>query len=308
MIYELIVKYSHKEKQELKKFMFALILVSLLFIIFGALSGKFLAVKGVTINLNIENPKAQKWILITLSIVPLIVLLFVWLDKLKINQKVTIFIPSIITLYFAEYLYSFMIVISCYVLGLLIGLELFKGNKLGIKTELFVGLAVISLFLSLLFYQKYPIINILKEPKIIDNYIVLQTTDFSCAPASIATLARLSGKHPELTEKDVTLLTKTSRIGTSVLAEIRALKKLDLNPEFRRNLTVDDLADINLPAIIHVREPIGKNFINHSVALLSVNKDKKIVKIANPLYGVEYKSYEEIKDYWYGDAVFIQGD
>jgi len=286
--------------------MLGLILVSSLFIILGALSGKFLAIKGITINLNIENPKTQKWILIILSIVPLIVLLLTWLDTLQISQKVTIFIPNIILLYLAEYLYNFMIVIGCFVLGLLIGLELFNGSKSDSKTELFVGLALISLVLSLLVYQKYPIINTLKEPQIIDDYIVLQTTDFSCAPASIATLARLSGKHPQLTEKDVTLLTNTGRLGTSALAEIRALKKLDLTPEFRRNLTVDNLAEINLPAILHVKEPIGKNLINHSVALLSVDRDKKIVKIANPLYGIEYKSYEQMNGYWYGEGVFVR--
>jgi len=66
------------------------------------------------------------------------------------------------------------------------------------------------------------------------------------------------------------------------------------------------LAEINLPAILHVKEPIGKNLINHSVALLSVDRDKKIVKIANPLYGIEYKSYEQMNGYWYGEGVFVR--
>jgi hypothetical protein len=286
--------------------MFGLILVSSIFVILGVLGGKFLASKGVTINLNIENPQYQKWILIILSIVPVIVLFLVWLDKLKLTQKVTIFIPDIILLYFGEYLYDLVIVIGCFVLGLLIGLELFSQGTSETKTQLFIALGVISFVLSLLIYQILPIIGQLKEPQIIDNYIVLQTTDFTCAPASIATLGRLTGKHPQLTEKEVTFLANTTRLGTSTLAEIRALKKLDLNPQFRRNLTVDDLGKINQFAVLHVREPIGRKLINHAVVLLSVDREKQVVKIANPLYGIQYKSYEQMKEYWYGEAVFIR--
>lgn len=192
--------------------MIGLLLFSLFFIFLGVLSGKFLAVKGVTINVSIESTKTQKWILITLGTVPLMVLSLTWLDQLKISQKLTVFLPSIFLLYFSEYLYNIIIFIGCFVFGLLIGLELFNSSKYDNKKELFVGLALISLVLSLLLYQKYPIINTLKEPQIIDDYIVLQTTDFSCAPASIATLARLSGKYPQFTEKDATLLTNTGRL------------------------------------------------------------------------------------------------
>lgn len=182
--------------------MIVLLFFSLFFIVLGVLSGKFLAVKGVTINLSIESPKTQKWILITLGTVPLIVLSLTWLDKLKISQKFTVFLPSIFLLYFSEYLYNIIIFIGYFVFGLLICLELFNSSKYDNKKELFVGLALISLLLSLLFYQKYPIISTLKEPQIIDDYIVLQTRDFSCAPASIATLARFSSKYPQFTEKD----------------------------------------------------------------------------------------------------------
>lgn len=66
------------------------------------------------------------------------------------------------------------------------------------------------------------------------------------------------------------------------------------------------MAEINLPAILHVKEPVGKNLINHSVALLSVDRDKKMFKISNPLYGIEYKSYEQMKGYWYGEGVFVR--
>jgi predicted double-glycine peptidase len=286
--------------------MFGLALFSLLFFIIGVLGGKFLASLGVTINFNLENSLSQKWILIILSAIPLIVLFLILMDNLNLTHQVTMFIPEIILLYLGEYIYDFIIVIGCSILGLLISLELCTKSTHQTKIQLFIALLIISLGLSFLVHKTWPIVGELRNPKVIDNYIVLQTTDFTCVPASIATLGRVSGKYPQLSEKEVVLLTNTDRRGTSTLAEIKALKKLGLNPEYRRGLTVDHLSTINRPAILHVREKITTNtIIVHAVALLSVNNAKKVLKIANPLYGIQYKSYEQMKDYWYGEAVFI---
>jgi hypothetical protein len=284
--------------------MWKLALLNLIFFSLGAFLGKVLASYGVSNDFNIENPKYQKWILITLGMIPIIVLFLIFIDKSNLTQQMTIFIPEIILLYLGHYTYYLIIVIAFFILGVLIFLEIFNKSTSQTKTQLFAGLFLISLLLSLILYKISPIIDKLKEPKIINN-IVIQTTNFTCAPASIATLGRFTGKHPQSTEKEVTFLTNTNRLGTSTLAEIRALKKLGFNPEYRRNLTLNDLIKINKIGLLHVREKITFKLVNHAVALLSINKEKKVIQIANPLYGIQNKSYEEIKDYWYGEAIFI---
>lgn len=284
--------------------MWGLALLSLIFFILGAFFGKNLAVFGIRNDFNIEDPKYQKWILITLGIIPIIVLFLVFLDKSNFTQKITLFIPEIVLLYLGAYFYHLSILIAFFLSGIVIFLEIFNKSTSQTKTQLFAGLLIISLLLSLIFYKISPIIGKVKEPKIIDN-IVLQTTDVTCVPASIATLGRFTGKYPDMTEKEVALLTNTNRLGTSTLVEIRALKKLGFNPEYRRGLTFNDLIKINKIGVLHVREKIALKLINHAVALLSINDEKKVVKIGNPLYGMQDKSYEEMKDYWYGEAIFI---
>ncbi len=87
--------------------------------------------------------------------------------------------------------------------------------------------------------------------------------------------------------------------------EIRTLQKLGFKPEYHRGLTNQDLLTRNQPAILHVKENISSRRIPHAVALLSVESEKKIFEIANPLYGKQLKSIEDMEGYWYGEAIFV---
>jgi hypothetical protein len=111
-----------------------------------------------------------------------------------------------------------------------------------------------------------------------------------------------------MTEKAAVELTKTNRFGTTTLGEIRALKKLDLNPQYRHNLTVDDLITLGQPAIMHVKEKnkTGKGVrFSHAVAYLAVDRPKKLVLIGNPLYGLQIKTFAELDRYWFGEAITL---
>lgn len=171
-----------------------------------------------------------------------------------------------------------------------------------------VALGTISFALSILLFFLQPVQALVAvQPKII-NGIVMQTTPYTCAPASIATLARLTRQHPRITEKEVVKLTKTNRFGTTTLSEIRAMEKLELNPQYRHNLTINDLITLNKPALLHVKEKrkTGKGVrFSHAVALLSINAQKGLILIANPLYGLQIKTFKEFSQYWFGEAILV---
>lgn len=282
--------------------MLILALICGLFFIIGALLGKWLANKGITPNINLSQ--YQNLILGILVCITLFVLGLVLVDKLNLTQKLSLLIPNIILLYLGAYIYHCALIFGVFIMGLLIFLE-FSQTKQKNIAQLFSALILISLPLTLIIHFLWPITNQFGSPKIINN-IVLQTTDYTCAPSAIATLARFTGKNPQLSEREAVLLTNTNRRGTSTLMEIRAMKKLGLNPEYRRGLTTEDLLEINKPAILHVKEKIGSRVVPHAIALLSVNPENKTLEIANPLYGKQQISIEDMKGYWYGEAVLVK--
>jgi hypothetical protein len=136
----------------------------------------------------------------------------------------------------------------------------------------------------------------------------MQTTPYTCAPSTIATLARYTKKDPNFTEKAAIALTKTNRFGTTTLAEIRALTKLGLNPQYRHNLTIDDLISLGHPALMHVKEKnkSGKGLrFSHAVAYLAADPTKQLVLIGNPLYGLQIKAFHELDQYWFGEIITV---
>ncbi len=134
---------------------------------------------------------------------------------------------------------------------------------------------------------------------------MLQTTPYSCAAATIATLARKVNPTLQTTEREVIELAGTSRHGTSTLAEIQAMEKLGLAPQYERNLTINNLVARRQMAILHVMEPIAEAKIAHAIALLEINPTKHTLTVANPLYGKEIIPFDRMKDYWIGEAVFV---
>jgi predicted double-glycine peptidase len=190
------------------------------------------------------------------------------------------------------------------VLGLLLAMELSQKKTLSQIRQLLFAIGAIAFAFSILLHYSLPITGAIGKAKVV-NGVVLQTTSFTCAPASIATLARFVGKHPNISERDVTELTHTNRFGTSTLAEIRAIQQLGLQPKYEDGLSISDLVKTNRPALLHVRENYQGQYINHAVALLNTDAKKQIVIIANPLYSLQIKTFKEIENYWLGEAIFV---
>jgi len=282
-----------------------LILVCALAFTSGAMLGKNLAAAGVTSDNALKNcQKSLVWMLI--AVMPLLGIL-VLLDKFHLASILPKIFPPMLLIYLAGYFNEIILGMGCFFLGLLLLLESSGKRSRQKIVQLLVALGIIAFALSILLFFLQPVQAMLVKPKLLDG-VVMQTTPYTCAPSTIATLARVTKKHPLITEKDVVTLTKTNRFGTTTLAEIKAMEKLELNPEYRHNLTIDDLVVLNKPALLHVKEKpkSGKGVrFSHAVALLSIDVQKGLILIGNPLYGMQIKTFEEFDKYWFGEAILV---
>ena len=270
--------------------------------LFGVFVGSKLAARGIRTDSTLE--KCQGGILLGLIAIAGIIFSLVLIDRLNLIHWLPLIIPAFIQLYIAEYATDLILGSGCFILGLLLSVELLgKRSPKGMR-QLFVAVAAIILPLTILLHYSLPVTGMIGEPRVIEG-VVLQTTPYTCAPASIATLARFIGKHPHLSERDVATLTKTDRFGTSTLAEIRAMGKLGLEPKYKYGLKIEELAKTGQPALLHVREKFRGKFITHAVALLSVDTEKQFLTIGNPLSGIQVKTFKQMEGYWLGEAVFV---
>ena len=282
-----------------------LVLVCALAFTCGAMLGKNLAAIGITSDNALQNcQKPLVWLLI--SVMPLLGILVI-LDKLHLASILPQIFPSVLLIYLAGYFNEIIVGMGCFFLGLLLLLESSRKRSQQKIVRLMLALSAISFALSILLFFLQPVQAMVAKPKII-NGVVMQTTPYTCAPASIATLARVTKKYLAITEKDVVTLTKTNRFGTTTLKEIKAMAKLELNPEYRHNLTVENLISLNKPALLHVKEKRKKGKgvrFSHAVALLSINSQQGLILIANPLYGMQIKTFKEFGQYWFGEAILV---
>ncbi|HEY9771599.1 MAG TPA: cysteine peptidase family C39 domain-containing protein [Coleofasciculaceae cyanobacterium] len=285
--------------------MISLVLVCTLTFTAGCIFGKKLAAKGITSDNALNNyQKPLVWLLI--AIAPFLSILII-LDKFHLAPLLPKILPPLFLIYLAGYFNEIIVWLGCFFLGLLIFLELSGKRYRQRIVQLLVAIGAISCALSILLCFLQPVQALVAQPKI-SNGIVMQTTPYTCAPASIATLAHYTKKHPHLTEQEVVRLTKTNHFGTTTLSEIRAMKQLDLNPQYRHNLTIDDLIAANKPALMHVKEKRKKGKgvrFSHAVAYLAIAPAKELILIGNPLYGMQIKTFNDLEEYWFGEAILI---
>lgn len=285
--------------------MMSLVLVCALAFAIGSIFGKNLAAKGITSDNALKNyQQPLVWLLVAIASFLAILII---LDKFHLAPLLPKIFPPMFLIYLAGYFNQAIVGLGCFFLGLLVFLELSGKRSRQKIAQLLIAIGAISFALSILLFFLQPVQALVAKPKIIDG-IVMQTTPYTCAPASIATLARYIKEYPNLTEKEVVKLTQTNRFGTTTLAEIRAMNQLDLNPQYRHNLTTDDLVALNKPALMHVKEKrrTGKGVrFSHAVAYLGIDPVQRLVLIANPLYGMQIKTFEDLEEYWFGEAITI---
>lgn len=285
--------------------MMSLGLVSSLAFCGGGIFGHNLALKGINSDNALKNyQKPLVWLIF--AIAPLIAILII-LDKYHLASLLPKIFPSTLLIYLAGYFNELIVGFGCFFLGLLLFLELTGKRSRQRIIQLLLAMGAITFALSILLFFLQPVNALVNQPKIVDG-VVFQTTPYTCAPSSIATLARYIKKHPRLSEREAVELTQTNRFGTTTLSEIRAMKKLNLNPEYHHNLTPKDLITFGKPALLHVKEKRKKGKgarFSHAVAFFVADAEEEVILIGNPLFGVQLKTFEELKEYWFGEAILI---
>ncbi len=283
--------------------MFVIVLVCGISFLIGGLFGKKLAARGITTDINLEKYHGQ--ILLGLIAIATLILSMYLLSVFNLMHRVIFIIPTFIRLYLQAYFDKLILGLGCLILGLLVFLELSGKSSPRRMFQLSIAVGIVTVPLVIFLNLSLPLTNSLDKPKVKNELVVLQTTNYTCAPSSIATLGRFTGKHPNLSELDVVKLANTNKFGTSTLAEIRAMEQLGLNPKYEYGLTVRDLVKIDRPALLHVRLKISGTVISHAVALLSVNSQQQVLIIADPLSGLKKIKFDRLKGYWLGEAIFV---
>ena len=269
----------------------------------GVIIGKKLALKGINSDNALKN--YQKPLVRLLFAVASLLAVLILLDKFHLASLLPKIFPPMLLIYLAGYFHEIIVGLGCFFLGLLLLLELSGKRSKEKVIQVLVAMGTIAFALSILLFFMHPVRA--NQPKIV-NRVVMQTTPYTCAPATIATLSRSTKRHLYLTEQDVIKLTKTNRFGTTTLREIKAMKQLDLDPQYHHNLTIKDLIALNKPALMHVKEKpkTGKGVrFSHAVAYLAIDPNKRLILIGNPLYGLQIKTFEEFDTYWFGELIAV---
>ncbi len=189
-------------------------------------------------------------------------------------------------------------------LGLVVFMEWPGRHDKSRLRSLIVSAVFLFFCLSFLSFWMMPVGRKLGPSAILDG-VVLQTTPYTCAPASIATLTRHVLADSSATERSMVALTRTTRGGTSTLDEIRAMRAAGLGARFATGLTLNSLVASGSFALLHVDEPAGGTTIRHAIALLHVDPVAETVVVGNPLHGRQIKRFDEMEGYWLGEAVLV---
>lgn len=261
----------------------------------GAVLGRRLAARGLTAENALTGRQLLAWG-VFLGLGGVFALLY-WAHAIP-------WLPILLVLLGEAAVWPFVQLLAAAALGLLVALE-WPGRRdrrrLG---TLLAGATVLLLGNGFLVYRSLPLAGSLGAPRLVDG-VVMQTTSYTCAPATIATLLRALGDSTA-TERQVVELAGTTRGGTTTFGEIRAMRRLGLRPSFARGLSPDSLAARGRLALLNVDEPVVTTTIRHAVALLAVDADRRTVTLGNPLYGRQVKPWTALKGYWTGEAVFVE--
>lgn len=142
------------------------------------------------------------------------------------------------------------------------------------------------------------------RPEYSVNGVVLQSTIYTCGPASCANLLRLRGIDPAASERPMIPLCRTQQEeGVSVLNMAAGLKLATAGMGWRIRLhepSFEELQSLPLPAIVTVGQPFNEG---HVVVLDAMEAER--VRIADPADkdGLVWWTMEEFKKRYLREAV-----
>ena len=266
------------------------ILIEVILFSLGAWLGIRAFEREEEINFDKAYQASKSFSFISISLLILFILGAITIRFDTILQKLPLFYQKYSILYTWSVLLGFISFVSGFMLTIAFKL------KRKIQTFLPSILLLNFLFLFFYFYVNYYIGDKIKHSKKFKGGF-LQTTNYTCTSASIATVAMRFGI--DIDEKIASKLTRVTKFGAD-LGQIRyALNQLGIEYE-TLNGKYKTLKEIKPPAILFVNHPvIGKD--GHSVVFLGIKKG--LFKIWDPLQGEKLLSKEDIENIWNGNGL-----
>jgi hypothetical protein len=260
----------------------------------GSISGAFLASRGVRAATALEGRQPLAWAVVLLGGT------LVWV---LYTGRVQDLLPASTQPYADLVFHPGATLLATFVFAFLALLERRAWREVGQRRSLGLGLGITLILIGYLGWLSLPVGP---TEDLSAEGVVFQTTPFTCAAASIATIGRATGVAPALTEGEAAGLARTTNGGTLASGELRALRELGLEARFGRRMSVDSLLAHSGFAILHVNEPLpGGRRIRHAVALLAVDSVTRTIRIGNPLEGIQEIHFDALDSYWIGEAVLV---
>ena len=127
--------------------------------------------------------------------------------------------------------------------------------------------------------------------KDLKKFYVQQHGHSDCGPACLLSIIRYYGGNTNLDQ--IRRVTGTSKTGTKMLGLFQGAKELGFEPSGLEAESIEDLNELNQPAILHV---VLKNNKHHYVVFFGFDNDEML--IGDPNKGLEKWSKERLKKVW----------
>jgi len=243
---------------------------------------------------NLENAHTKSKIFIFIILV--IFISFLSMVILVRNDTILETTPLLFQKFSTLFMWTFFAMLVTFTSGYIGAIALFI--KKPIMSYIPSLLLLNTLFFILFFRINQPIYTLVSStpPK---NNGFLQSTNYSCTSASIATIALQYNK--KIDEKYIAYISGLSKFGATS-AQIRyTLNKLHLNYTTLIN-TALKLNKIEPPAIIYIDHP-SLGVESHAVAYLDYNYTS--YKVWDPLQGTRVILKSEMNHIWHGNGIKV---
>lgn len=170
-------------------------------------------------------------------------------------------------------------------------------DRARLKRALWAIIPSILIMTGVEFYGLWPMALQVNESLINRQGVVIQTTGFTCAPASLATVMRLYGKP--MTEASASVFVGAGMGGSFDDEITRGAIAVGFPEAAPWTTTLDAIASEDMPLIISIR--FHDAWDMHAVALIGLSSTT--VTLADPMGGLRRIPREKFHEHWRGRGV-----
>lgn len=128
-----------------------------------------------------------------------------------------------------------------------------------------------------------------------------QSIEYTCGPIALGNLLEREFGRPSPTERDLARLAGTTVEGTRMHGLIRAADALGLELVTCRLMGLDELKELNVPAIVQISTIPT---VRHATLLVGIHGDS--VTFIDPAYGYHQITAERFVEIWYGKTAIFR--